>query len=178
MNFRGRRIGRRLQSERLSAHRCRSLRTWCRSRRCADSTCKSAAEGNSWSSTSCPRRHLGPTSYCLVAPLVAWLPWSSNGRTGSQERRFRRARVSRASGAWRGASFFRPGEGIRQLLPPIPRRHAARLCARLVGQSWAKVRVALDVEAEIPRGIGEQLIRTITENARSLKFTNQEFKDA
>jgi hypothetical protein len=38
--------------------------------------------------------------------------------------------------------------------------------------------VALDVEAEIPRGIGEQLIRTITENARSLKFTNQEFKDA
>ena len=55
-------------------------------------------------------------------------------------------------------------------------RVADEVVAHLVGQPGARVRVTLEIEAEIPQGASEQLVRTVTENARSLKFSNQEFE--
>jgi hypothetical protein len=40
----------------------------------------------------------------------------------------------------------------------------------------AKVRVTLEIEALMPDGASEQVVRTVTENGRSLKFTSQGFE--
>jgi hypothetical protein len=40
------------------------------------------------------------------------------------------------------------------------------------------VRVTLEVEAEIPDGAPQDLVRTITENCRTLTFKNYGFEDA
>ena len=45
--------------------------------------------------------------------------------------------------------------------------------AALVG---AKVKVTLEVEAEIPSGAPDNVVRTVTENGRILKFTSQGFE--
>jgi hypothetical protein len=36
--------------------------------------------------------------------------------------------------------------------------------------------VTLEVEAEIPSGAPDNVVRTVTENSRVLKFTNQGFE--
>jgi hypothetical protein len=38
------------------------------------------------------------------------------------------------------------------------------------------VRVTLEIEAEIPRGTPENVVRTVAENARTLKFNSQGFE--
>jgi len=40
----------------------------------------------------------------------------------------------------------------------------------------AKVTVALEIEAEIPSDAPDNLVRTVTENSRTLKFTSQGFE--
>jgi hypothetical protein len=40
----------------------------------------------------------------------------------------------------------------------------------------AKVTVTLEVEVEIPSGTPDNVIRTVTENSRTLKFTSQGFE--
>jgi hypothetical protein len=79
-------------------------------------------------------------------------------------------------------------------LPPQPRRFfgtvevdAVRLgseagkisenvVAHLAGLPKAKVRITLEVEAEIPEGASDQVVRIVTENCRTLKFKNQGFE--
>jgi len=39
------------------------------------------------------------------------------------------------------------------------------------------VRVTLEVEAEIPDGAPENVVRTVTENSRTLKFTTHGFEN-
>lgn len=46
----------------------------------------------------------------------------------------------------------------------------------LAGLVGAKVKVTLEVEAEITSGAPEQVVRTVTENSRTLKFTSQAFE--
>jgi hypothetical protein len=41
----------------------------------------------------------------------------------------------------------------------------------------AAVRVTLEIEAEIPRGAPDSVVRIVTENARTLKFTSQGFEE-
>jgi len=41
----------------------------------------------------------------------------------------------------------------------------------------AKVRVLLEIEAEIPSGAPENVVRTVTENCRTLKFESQGFEE-
>ena len=36
--------------------------------------------------------------------------------------------------------------------------------------------VTLEIEAEIPSGVSDHVVRTVTENSRTLKFTNQGFE--
>jgi hypothetical protein len=38
------------------------------------------------------------------------------------------------------------------------------------------VKVTLEIEAEIPKGVPEGTVRAVTENARTLKFTSQAFE--
>ncbi|HEY8885450.1 MAG TPA: DUF499 domain-containing protein, partial [Chloroflexota bacterium] len=55
-------------------------------------------------------------------------------------------------------------------------RIAEEVIAHLAGLVGAKVRVTLEVEAEIPAGASDQVVRTVTENSRTLKFTSQGFE--
>ena len=40
----------------------------------------------------------------------------------------------------------------------------------------AKVTVTLEIEAVVPSGAPDHVVRTVTENSRTLKFTNQGFE--
>jgi hypothetical protein len=42
----------------------------------------------------------------------------------------------------------------------------------LVGLLGSSVRVTLEIEAEIPAGVPDNVVRTVTENGRQLKFTS------
>ena len=53
---------------------------------------------------------------------------------------------------------------------------ADEVIAHLAGLVGAKVTVTLEVEAEIPDGAPDHVVRTVTENSRTLKFTSQGFE--
>ena len=53
---------------------------------------------------------------------------------------------------------------------------ADEVIAHLAGLVGAKVTVTLEIEAEIPDGAPEHVVRTVTENSQTLKFTNQAFE--
>jgi predicted AAA+ superfamily ATPase len=55
-------------------------------------------------------------------------------------------------------------------------RIADEVIGHLAGLVGAKVRVTLEVEAEIPAGAPDHVVRTVTENSRTLKFTSQGFE--
>jgi predicted AAA+ superfamily ATPase len=78
--------------------------------------------------------------------------------------------------------------------PPSPRRYhgsvrldpervgrdasriADEVIAHLAGQVGADVTVTLEIEATIPDGATDQIVRTVTENGTTLKFTNHGFE--
>jgi hypothetical protein len=49
--------------------------------------------------------------------------------------------------------------------------------AHLAGLQGAEVRVTLEIDATIPDGAPEQVVRIVTENGRTLKFTNHGFEE-
>ncbi len=53
---------------------------------------------------------------------------------------------------------------------------ADEVVAHLVSLVGAKVKVTLEVEAEIPDGAPDRVVRTVTENTRTLKFISQGFE--
>ncbi|MBN1382687.1 MAG: DUF499 domain-containing protein [Deltaproteobacteria bacterium] len=55
-------------------------------------------------------------------------------------------------------------------------RIADEVIAHLSGLVDSKVTVTLEIEAEIPSGAPDQVVRTVTENSRTLKFTSQGFE--
>ncbi len=55
-------------------------------------------------------------------------------------------------------------------------RIADEVISHLSGLVGAKVRVTLEVEAEVPAGVPEPVVRIVTENSRTLKFTSQGFE--
>jgi len=56
-------------------------------------------------------------------------------------------------------------------------RIAEEVIAHLGGLVGARVRVTLEVEAEIPDGAPDHVVRTVTENAQTLKFESQGFEE-
>ena len=52
-------------------------------------------------------------------------------------------------------------------------RIAEEVIAHLDGLVHAKVTVTIEIEAEMPDGAPDQVVRTVTENCRTLKFTSQ-----
>jgi len=57
-------------------------------------------------------------------------------------------------------------------------RIADEVISHLSGLVGAKVRVTLEIEAEVPDGAPENVVRTVTENSRTLKFASHGFEDA
>jgi len=53
---------------------------------------------------------------------------------------------------------------------------AEEVIAHLTGLVGANVRVTLEIEADIPAGASDQVVRTVTENSRTLKFTSHGFE--
>lgn len=55
-------------------------------------------------------------------------------------------------------------------------RIAEEVIAHLDGLVHAKVTVTIEIEAEMPDGAPDQVVRTVTANCRTLKFTSQGFE--
>ena len=56
-------------------------------------------------------------------------------------------------------------------------RIADEVISHLVGLVGAKVRVTMEISAEVPDGVPANVVRIVTENARTLKFENQGFEE-
>jgi hypothetical protein len=55
-------------------------------------------------------------------------------------------------------------------------RIADEIVAHLSGQVGAEVKVTIEIEASLPNGATDQLVRTVMENSRTLKFDSQGFE--
>jgi hypothetical protein len=55
-------------------------------------------------------------------------------------------------------------------------RIADEVIAHLAGLVGSDVKVTLEIQAHIPNGAPDNVVRTITENGRTLKFTAQGFE--
>ena len=70
--------------------------------------------------------------------------------------------------------------GTVELDPARVGRDASRIAdeviAHLTALVGAEVRVTLEIEAQLPSGAPDNVVRTVTENARTLKFTSQGFE--
>ena len=70
--------------------------------------------------------------------------------------------------------------GTVQLDPERVGRDASRIAdeviAHLAGQVGSEVTVTLEIEAKLPAGASDQVVRTVTENSRTLKFTSLGFE--
>jgi hypothetical protein len=56
-------------------------------------------------------------------------------------------------------------------------RIGEEVIAHFAGQVGAEVTVTLEIEALLPNGASDQIVRTVTENSRTLKFSNHEFEN-
>ena len=56
-------------------------------------------------------------------------------------------------------------------------RIADEVVVHLSGLVGAEVTVTLEIEANIPSGVPDHVVRTVTENARTLKFKSQGFEE-
>jgi predicted AAA+ superfamily ATPase len=70
--------------------------------------------------------------------------------------------------------------GTANLDPTRAGRDASRIAdevlAHLISQPGAAVTVTIEIEAQLPQGASDQLVRTVTENSRTLKFTSHGFE--
>jgi hypothetical protein len=55
-------------------------------------------------------------------------------------------------------------------------RIADEVIVHLAGLMGANVKVSLEIDAEVPDGVPENVVRTVTENSRTLKFSSQGFE--
>jgi len=70
--------------------------------------------------------------------------------------------------------------GAANLDPTRAGRDASRIAdevlSHLVSQVGAEVTVTIEIEAKLPQGASDQLVRTVTENSRTLKFISHGFE--
>ncbi len=79
-----------------------------------------------------------------------------------------------------GLTLPRRFHGTVTLDPTRVGRDASRIAdevlSHLSGLVGARVRVTLEVAAELPSGVPDHVVRTVTENSRTLKFTSHGFE--
>jgi len=56
-------------------------------------------------------------------------------------------------------------------------RIAEEVIAHLAGLVGAEVNVTIEIDAKMPDGTPDNVVRTVTENSRTLKFTSQGFEE-
>src|SRR5439155_24887482 len=98
-------------------------------------------------------------------------------RGGEQPGKSGRAATSVAPPA---APKFKRFHGAVVLDPERVGRDASRIADEVVshlkGLDGAKVKVTLEIEAEMPEGAPDNVVRNVNENSRTLKFTGYEFE--
>jgi hypothetical protein len=52
------------------------------------------------------------------------------------------------------------------------------IITHLAGLVGAKVQITLDIEAHVPSGVSASVVRTVTENAKALKFRTHGFEES
>ncbi len=110
---------------------------------------------------------------------------SDGGEAGGPgDRRVRSSAASAAPGSaavTKPARVFRRFHGSATLDPARAGRDASRIAdeviAHLAGLDGAEVTVTLEIDATLPGPASEQLIRTVTENCRTLKFDTHAFEE-
>lgn len=55
-------------------------------------------------------------------------------------------------------------------------RIADEVITHLAGLVGSNVKITLDIDADIPAGVPDNVVRTVTENSRTLKFGNSGFE--
>jgi hypothetical protein len=65
---------------------------------------------------------------------------------------------------------------IRPEWAATPGRIADEIVSHVTGLMGSTVKVTLEIEADIPTGAPDQVVRTVTGNCRTLKFTSQGFE--
>jgi hypothetical protein len=55
-------------------------------------------------------------------------------------------------------------------------RNAEEVIAHLVGLPGAQVHVIMEIQATAPAGVPDQVVRIVTENSRTLRFTSHGFE--
>jgi DNA-directed RNA polymerase alpha subunit len=55
-------------------------------------------------------------------------------------------------------------------------RVAEEVIAHLAGLVGSEVKITMEIEARLPQGVSEQVIRIVTENSRTLRFKNHGFE--
>lgn len=79
-----------------------------------------------------------------------------------------------------GASLPKRFHGTVSLTPLRAGADASKIAeeviAHLAGLVNANVTITLEIEADVPSGVPDNVVRTVTENARTLKFTSQGFE--
>ncbi|MBI3940688.1 MAG: AAA+ family ATPase, partial [Acidobacteria bacterium] len=130
----------------------------------------------------------------LVRPEVAQkqlgaeTPSASGGTTGATG-------TQTPAGTTTGSGSTGTGSPIPPAPAPAPRRFhgsvtldptrvgrdagriADEVIAHLAGLVGSRVKVTLEIEADIPSGAPDHVVRTVTENSRTLKFTSQGFEE-
>lgn len=56
-------------------------------------------------------------------------------------------------------------------------RIAEEVLVHLAALPGAEVSVTLEIEVRLPGGVGEQTVRIVSENAKTLKFSSQGFEE-
>lgn len=60
----------------------------------------------------------------------------------------------------------------------LPQTIAEEVIAHLTGLVGADVTVSLDIAANMPEGAPSSVVRTVSENSRTLKFQSHEFEES
>jgi predicted AAA+ superfamily ATPase len=114
--------------------------------------------------------------------LESEAPEPARGVGGEIPSPTRQAPVSASDAEPAAGTRLRPRRfhGTVRLDPARVGRDAGRIAeeviAHLAGQPGAEVTVILEIDARLPGGVDEHTVRVVTENSRTLKFTNHAFE--
>jgi len=134
----------------------------------------------------------------LVKPDVAWKQHEADtaAASGSAPKATGGSGAAESTGSFGGVPVGNTGTkpGVPPEVVPLAKRYhgsvvldatrvgrdagriADEVIAHLAGLVGSSVRVTLEIEAEIPDGIPENVVRTVTENSRTLKFNSHGFE--
>src|SRR5262249_5106127 len=114
-------------------------------------------------------------SSVTVGPVTGASPLS--GGDGSASAAFWAAPIPDVLAASRPNRFHRTITLDKARVGRDAGRIADEVICHLSGLMNSSVTVTLEIEAEVPGGVPEKVVRTVTENCRTLKFQNHGFEE-